>query len=374
MAVIQEYKCPRCGGHVEFDSTLQKMKCPYCESVYEISDFETPEAAQESQAGDGAGSQHAAQETSGWEESSDNCWTEDEMKGMAVYSCQSCGGQVIGDETMGSTRCPYCGNNIVVKEKFAGGLKPDYIIPFAKKQSDAMEGLRKHIQSYRFAPQSFYSRKNLQEIKGLYVPFWLFDSKADFNCMFEGKKFVRRWRQGDYDCTEYAYFSIEKSGKLNFSRIPADGSKKMDDHLMDALEPFDMSKMVPFKAPYLAGFLADCYDVSAEENRKRVNERVEKTVKDEVRKTISGYEVVTSRGEFINPHGGRVSYALLPVWVLTMKWEDKLYTYAVNGQTGKIVGEIPHDGSAFTRFLLKHCAVYSVIMTILTAIVTTFLL
>lgn len=382
MADLRQYKCPNCGGYVEFDSTIQKMKCPFCDSVFEVSDFLTEEDVQDShesgedisadEAADEplAGSSGEAGETATWECESEQVWSESELEGMMVYHCDSCSGEIIGDANMGATRCPYCGNNVVIREKFAGGLKPDYLIPFVHTAKEAEQHLEKHIRSYRFAPASFYDRKNLSEVKGIYVPFWLFDSSADFNCTYEGTRMGRRWRDGDYNCQEIEHYLIRKKGYMDFQKIPADGSRKMDDQMMDSLEPFDMSAMVPFASPYLAGFWADRYDVAAEENQKRVDDRVYQTVETEVNASVQGFQSISRKHGVIEPHGGKASYALLPVWMLTMKWKDQTYTYAMNGQTGKIVGTIPFDGKAFRSFLLSRSLIYGLAVAAIAAVIT----
>ena len=166
MSQVMEYKCPSCGGYLEFDAVSQKLKCPYCESVFEISDF-TDETKDTIENGE------PKQDTNGW--------TDDELKDMYVYGCKSCGGEIIGDETLGATRCPYCGNNVVMKEQFSGDLRPDLILPFSKTKEEAIANLESHVKRSIFAPKSYRSRDSLSEIRGVYVPFWLYDTDAEFD-------------------------------------------------------------------------------------------------------------------------------------------------------------------------------------------------
>lgn len=135
MSDLLEYKCPCCGGAIEFNSTLQKMKCPYCDTEF---DMETVKEFNEAAA-------NQQSDELNWESASDNSWKEDEASGMSVYICQSCGGEIVADESTGASSCPFCGNPVVMSGKFSGTLRPDFIIPFKLDKKAAKEGLTKHL-------------------------------------------------------------------------------------------------------------------------------------------------------------------------------------------------------------------------------------
>lgn len=130
---------------------------------------------------------------------------------------------------------------------------------------------------------------------------------------------------------------------MRFSRIPVDGSEKMDDTYMESIEPFDYSALVPFSASYLTGYLADKYDVDAEAAVPRADERVETSAVGVLQDTVTGYDNVAVKEQFIAKEGGKVAYAMAPVWILTTKYAGKAYTFMMNGQTGKMVGSLPYD-------------------------------
>ena len=134
MAELNEYKCPACGGAMEFDSETQKMKCPYCDTELDVSAFADSEDKSE------AGSKSVS-----WESQS-KTWDSSEAQDMNIYVCESCGGEIVADETTGATSCPFCGNRVVMKGKFSGDLKPDYIIPFKLDKKAAKEAYKKHLQ------------------------------------------------------------------------------------------------------------------------------------------------------------------------------------------------------------------------------------
>ena len=143
MSDLLEYKCPCCGGAIEFNSTLQKMKCPYCDTEF---DMETVKEFNEAAA-------NQQSDELNWESASDNSWKEDEASGMSVYICQSCGGEIVADESTGASSCPFCGNPVVMSGKFSGTLRPDFIIPFKLDKKAAKEGLVKHLHGKSFYPK-----------------------------------------------------------------------------------------------------------------------------------------------------------------------------------------------------------------------------
>lgn len=272
MSDLLEYKCPCCGGAIEFNSTLQKMKCPYCDTEF---DMETVKEFNEAAA-------NQQSDELNWESASDNSWKEDEASGMSVYICQSCGGEIVADESTGASSCPFCGNPVVMSGKFSGTLRPDFIIPFKLDKKAAKEGLVKHLHGKILLPKVFKKENHIDEIKGVYVPFWLFDTDASADIRYHATK-TRFWSDSDYDYTETSHYSVFRAGNIGFDQIPVDGSSKIDNDLTESLEPYVISEAVDFATPYLAGYVADKYDVSAEESAERANQRVRKAAEDAFR-------------------------------------------------------------------------------------------
>ena len=340
MAELNEYKCPCCGGAIAFDSKSQKMKCPYCDTEFEMEQLKAYDEDLHSE----------GEEKLEWQSSSGGEWQEGETDGIKVYVCNSCGGEIIGDETLGASKCPYCDNPVVMKGQFAGELKPDYVIPFKLDKKAAKAGLMKHLEGKRLLPKIFKDQNHIDEIKGIYVPFWLFDADADADARYRGTK-INTWSDSNYIYTKTSYYSIVRSADLGFDKIPVDGSQKMADDLMESIEPFDFSQAVDFQTAYLAGYLADKYDVTAEDSVERANERVRKTAEESLRATVNGYSSVITESVKVRLENGKAKYALFPVWLLNTTWKDKKYTFAMNGQTGKFVGDLPMDKSIYRKWL-----------------------
>ncbi|MDD6233599.1 MAG: hypothetical protein PUB17_00235 [Lachnospiraceae bacterium] len=337
MQTLQEYKCPCCGGAIAFDSTLQKMKCPFCDTEFDM----------ETLAGYDAGLQEE-KDNMEWDTSAGSRWQDGESDGLRSYVCKSCGGEIVGDANTAATSCPFCGNPVVMMEQFTGTLKPDLVIPFKLDKKAAKTGLQKHLTGKRLLPKIFKDQNHIDEIKGVYVPFWLFDTDADASVRYRTTK-VRVWEDDDYKYTETSYFLVRRGGNIGFEHVPVDGSGKMPDDLMESIEPYDFADAVDFKTAYLAGYLADKYDVDASKSVERANARVKKSTEEAFASTVQGYDSVITENSSIRLHNGKAMYAMYPVWLLNTTWNGNKYTFAMNGQTGKFVGDLPVDKKAAAR-------------------------
>ena len=336
---LQQYKCPCCDGAIEFNSTVQKMKCPYCDTEFEMETLLEYDSQLNQQQADSLS----------WEKTSAE--ELQEADGLRSYVCHACGGQILGDETTAATACPYCGNPVVMMEQFTGSLKPDYVIPFQKNKKDAIAALKKHYQGKRLLPKIFKDENHLQEVQGLYVPVWLFDADADGDVRYKATR-VRSWSDSNYDYTQTSFYALIRSGQLRFERIPVDGSSKMEDALMESIEPYDFSKAVDFQTAYLAGYLADKYDIGWEDSIQRANERVKRSTEEAFASTTQGYTSVIPEFSSVRLQNGQSKYALYPVWLLNTKWNGNTYTFAMNGQTGKLVGDLPMDKSLYKKWFM----------------------
>lgn len=340
MDTLQEYKCPCCGGAIAFDSTLQKLKCPYCDTEFDIETLENYGKELEGEPDD----------SMSWETSAGVDWQEGEADGLRSYVCKSCGGEIVADDTTAATSCPFCGNPVVMSGQVSGYLKPDYVIPFKLDKKAAKEALKKHYSGKKLLPKVFKDENHIDEIRGVYVPFWLFDADADAHIRYKATR-VRAWSDSDYNYTETSFFSVVRGGSIGFQRVPVDGSSKMPDDLMESVEPFYFEDAVDFHTAYLAGYLADKYDVDAEAAVPRANERIKSSTADAFAQTVQGYATVTPEASGIHLQNGRAKYALYPVWLLNTTWKGKKYTFAMNGQTGKFVGDLPLDKGAYKKWL-----------------------
>ena len=340
---ITNYQCPSCTGPLHYDGASGKLQCDYCGSSFTTAEIEKIyqaklEEAEQAAVDEASHAGDADSAETDWD-SEHNIW-DAEQDGMKIYNCPSCGAQMICDATTAATSCPYCGNPSVVPGQFHGMLKPDYILPFRLSKEQALDSLKKYYQGKKLLPKAFSRTSHLEEIKGVYVPFWLFDGKAVADTSYRATR-VMSVPHGNEMVTTTEYYDVRRSGTVRFTRIPADGSKKMPDDLMDSIEPFDYTDLKPFSTAYMPGFLADIYDVDDKESFERAKTRSSTTALEILDSTVSGYSSVTPRERQVHVQRERTVYALLPVWMLTTRWNNKNFIFAMNGQTGKFIGDLP---------------------------------
>lgn len=352
MAIATNYQCPACGGPLHFVGSSNKLECDYCGSSYEVEQIDR-QYEQKNQ---------KAVETE--EKNPDSTQNEFEDSNLREYNCPSCGARLVCDETTAATSCPYCGNNQVIASGFKGGKMPEKIIPFKLEKQAAINALKEHYKGKKFLPSVFSAQNHIEEIKGVYVPFWLFDGHVDADITFEGTKRSVQTTSTERIITT-SYYDVKRNGTVKFEKISVDASQKMDDALMDSVEPFDYQDLRDFTKSYLPGFFAEFYDVSTEECLERAKKRAENTAFSEIQNSISGYSTLKATTKNIKFIQEKVTHAFLPVWVLSTKWNGKNYIFAMNGQTGKMVGDLPLDKGKFWRtFALITACVAAVVTTL----------
>ena len=353
---IITYKCPSCGARLEFDSTLQQMRCPYCESQFEVSQL--PDSSELLQ-----GEAPEVKPAEEWQLPS-GTWQEGEQLNLYVYTCRTCAGQIVADENLGATSCPYCGNPIVITDRFTGSLKPDIVIPFTTKIDYVKKILAEHYKGKPFLPKRFKDDNYINEIKGVYVPFWLFSSDCETDGLYDCDK-VRHWSDKEYDYTETKKYTVHRSGVVSFQHVPVDGSRQLADDLMESIEPFDYKALTQFSPAYLAGFTANKYDVDAATAIPRAEQRMKDTAADILAESIAGYSSVKTVSLVHHFRNNRVFYAMMPVWLLSTTYEGQIYSFAMNGQTSRMVGDLPVDKGLYWRYFAAIAGAVSVGFTVI---------
>ena len=374
---VTNYQCPACTGPLHYSAKSGKLACDYCGSSFDVAEIEAlyarkeAEAAAAKQAADAkaeaaqaakAEAAEAAAASGGWDTSDLSRDWGAEADGLRVYSCPSCGAEPICDQSTAATACPYCGNPAIVPGQFSGALRPDYILPFRLSKDDAVQALRAHYKGKPFLPRSFTSANHIEQIQGVYVPFWLFDGGAEGAASYRASN-TNVFETGDYEITETRHYHVVRAGSLAFEKIPVDASSKMPDDHMDSIEPFDYAQLRPFSTAYLPGYLADKYDVTIDDSRDRADTRCRETLAQALRDTVTGYGACVTEREDIALRRGKVHYALLPVWMLSTKWRGQDFLFAMNGQTGKLVGDLPTDRGRFWGMFAAIAAPLTVALT-----------
>ena len=360
---IKEYKCPNCGGTVKFDSSSQNLKCPFCDTEFAITALEDYQKELAT----------AAKDSFGWEaEKAGKDWDAGELDELAQGSCPSCGAELLGDKNTVAMVCPCCGNAQIVQRRLTGVLKPDYVIPFKLEKKIAVEALKNFYQGKRLLPDLFKDENRVNSIQGLYVPFWLFDARAQGRIRYRASR-IKIWSDSNYNYTKTDYYSVVREGIMDFAKVPVDGSEKMDDSYMDALEPFNYAMLKDFQSGFLAGYIAEKYDVDAEKSRERAGRRVKASLEEEFARSVTGYSSVRPESSVVNIEGGKVSYSMLPVWILNTKYRKENYQFIMNGESGRLVGRLPADPAKVWKYMLMITGIIGAAATIIIQLLRIFM-
>ncbi len=294
------FKCKNCGGYMVFSPERQQMYCSFCDGV--------------------------------------DCDLQEGDTSLTV--CASCGGEISVGQFVSATKCPYCGNYLIFDERVQNEFKPDEIIPFKLGKKQAVEAMEKEFKKRVFTPVSFLSDKTLTDMEGRYVPFFLYDYSVRGE--FSGTATtVKRWREGNYDCTETSYYDVQRVMEVAYDNVPADASEEMPDNTMDMMAPYDYGEFANFDPRYLSGFFGEIYNNTADKYADRAKMAVNNSAHALLHASIAGYSSSSTAHEKIDLADGQIDYALLPVWKYNYKWAGREFPCFVNGQTGKVIGSAP---------------------------------
>jgi len=334
---LVSFKCPSCGSPLIYSAEKGRFQCEYCNSDFSFEQVKNADVNADTEFDWGDYKENVSQES---------------LEGTVSYLCHSCGAEVVTDAVTAASFCPYCGNTIVMEQNLSGFIKPNGIIPFRIDKKRLMEIVKNYGKGKKLLPRNFFTRQKIEKIQGLYLPFWLYDCHADGTMGFDATR-IRTWSDSHYNYTETSHYYVTCDGSMDFAHVPVDGSLRMDDALMDSIEPYDFSDLQEFAKGYLSGFVAERFDEDADSCLDRASGRVKSSVAGTFRESISSsYASLTTSRSNITLQDTSVSYVLLPVYLITLQYGGQNYTFAVNGQTGKIVGDLPMDKKRAAGYFL----------------------
>ena len=323
------YQCPCCGAPLAYGAQSGKLECASCGNHYELDALEALNGPQ-------------AGETIQFDMSAPT-FDAVEAAQMRSYICQGCGAELMTEETTTATECPYCGSAMVLPERIDGAVKPELVIPFTVTKEQAQQQFVRYFKGKKLLPNVFLNTRNrIAEMRKIYVPYWLFDCRTGGSTVYDAqKKYIRR--EGDCEVTYTEHYIVTRAGVMDFAHIPVDGSVKLDNKITESLEPYDLSAAVPFVPAVLAGAISDHADVESTDCEERIRQRVENSMEQMLRSTVTSYTSVALRKKEYHTEEAKVTPVLMPVWLLTTEKEGITYTFAINGQTGKLTCDVPVD-------------------------------
>jgi DNA-directed RNA polymerase subunit RPC12/RpoP len=329
-------KCPNCGSNLTLNADTGLLDCPNCGSSFDpqklavtVEELEAKQAepTDPSQAPAQADAQAQAQGETQPQEAPE----------QTEFVCNACGAKLVTDSHTAATFCAFCGSPALVGKRLTEQFQPQYMIPFKYSRKSAEEAFIQWAGKGKWTPFGFVSKKNVQKMTGLYVPFWLFNINATIDAKGTGTKSHYR---GDDEIVES--FNFERKAQLYWNNVPLDGETRIDDALMEAIEPFDFRALMPYDYRYLPGFYADRYDQTPQDLSGRATKRGIDGINQALNSSLKGtYDRFTIKENLSRIDSMEANYALLPVWFLSYKYRNKYYYFAMNGQTGEVAGQVP---------------------------------
>ena len=315
MSKVLDNKCPGCGAPIHFKPKLGIFKCDYCEGEYTAEQLKDMEKINKEEV---------------------------DTTNYVNYNCPDCGAEIITDENTAATFCVYCGNTSIIKNRLSGKFAPSKIIPFKMEKQKAIEAFKRLRKGRPLTPKTFTSENNIEKIQGVYIPFWLYEVDVDGTIEATATR-VKSWSSGDTHYTKTDYYNVVRTGTMSYHRVPVDGSTRFANDMMNTIEPFDYSKLIDYNHAYLSGFLAEKYDVNKKDAFKDAKTRTLNSTKEEMLNSMHGYSSKTIKKNKLESKEKNVEYALLPVWMVNVKYNNEYYLFAMNGESGKFIGNIPID-------------------------------
>ena len=326
MSDTKHYKCASCGAPINYVPGSDELVCEYCGSVFPISEV-----------------------TDGSVKSQEFQWSNDVAENLTVspdkeYVCKSCGATLKSFDSSFVTICPYCGNNIS-ETKITDEKRPNLIIPFKIKKEEVKPLVNKYLKKKKLLPAVYAKLAAKGDLKGVYVPFWLFNCSVDGNMTLEGQIEISRTSTNSDGKTETEheteYYRLERETHFKFEKLPVDASTHFDNRAMDALEPFDYSEITDFTDAYFTGYLAEKFNSTPKDEKERTKSKIGEGILDYFRATERKYDTVKIQKDNTELSFDNVKYAMLPIYTLNFTYKDKKQQIYMNGQNGKIVGDLP---------------------------------
>lgn len=288
---IVDNKCPTCKASLEFNINTQNWKCKHCRNEYNLEDIKNLRHKTKSKVNE--------------------------------LICPTCNAKLLTNENVISTKCIYCRNDVIVNKTKDKIAFPNKVIPFKISKNDAKKQFTEYMKNRKLLPDNFNVEKNIKEINGLYIPFWLYSNKY---------KVSIRGNEG-----------LIKRASVELDYVPFDANKHLDNAITKGIEPYDYKDLCDFDSAYLSGFVAQKYDIDSEEGKKEIKRRCALTIENMFTSIKSKYYIKDATFVQETPEKEEIHYALLPLWILNIRYEKEDYMLIMNGQTGKVVGRLPID-------------------------------
>lgn len=321
--------CTSCGASIEFDPTIGQLKCPYCGHETEIPSPENEEelVAQEMDF-------EKAEQTGNFD------WGAEKK----TIICKSCSAETIYDALQVADSCPYCGSNQVMEASDTNSLAPNGVCVFEVTDKQAGENFHKWIKGKWFMPSEAKRSAKPDSFNGIYVPYWTFDTKTSsrYNAQYGIDRIVKD-KEGK-ERTETDWYNTSGFYQEFIDDHLVSATTRYDRNMMKKVEPFNVLNNKGYRPEYVAGFLSERYSIGLKEGwnqaRKEIHDHLHGKITSEIKRDHNADRVRNVK--FSTTHDNiTYKYLMIPIWLSSFTFKNKIYHFMVNGQTGKVGGDVP---------------------------------
>ncbi len=342
------YKCPNCDAGLIWDADNGRFKCEYCISSFLREELDNTESAKKADSAMAEGECEATFANTEEIDQGAEAKSEEYCAHMVQYNCSSCGAEILCDENTVAHTCCYCHNPVVLTGRLVGDLAPSKIIPFKYSKDEAKSRFLEFVGKRKFVPKDLKDPNHIDKITGIYYPFFLTDADTDSQINAKGTK-VRTWYSGDYKYTETSYFDVMRRGDIHFEDIATSAFSLADKQMLEGILPYPSEALLDFDMSYLSGFMAKKRNLEKSDLEGEVLGKINTYSEQLLRGTIGPYTTLSIKKRRATVLRNHWDYALMPIYLLTYKNKrGKTFTFAMNGYSGKIYGQLPISGKRVT--------------------------
>lgn len=310
------YECPNCGGNLKFDISSQKMACAYCGTHLDPYSIKKETDA-----------------------------IEEQYFEATVFTCPQCGGELYSTDNEATSFCSFCGAATILTSRISKEKRPDFIVPFKKTKEDCKRAYEQKMRKAFFVPKQLRDPKYIDGFRGIYMPYWTYQLVQKGTVSVGGENSRRK---GDYIYTDH--YQLRGDMDNYYLGYSYDASTSFYDNISEALAPYDAKELVHFTPAFLSGFYADTADIGSEVYLNDAVEQAEESTFQRVKKekAFKDYKIVNRKRD-TPPEKGfktrlrKADSTMYPVWFLSYRNKDQVAYATVNGQTGKVVADMPID-------------------------------
>lgn len=323
----ERFPCGQCGASLRYAPGQVWMSCSYCGLEQEIPGADTAR-------------QHDTLAPLALSTALDHDPPEALLEETRVLSCRNCGAEVEFEPAVHADECPFCGTPVITGTGRNRHLKPQGLVPFQLGEAEARKRFEAWLAGLWFAPGGLkdYARGD-NRFSGIYVPYWAFD--ADSRSSYSGERGTSyRVGSGKDARTEIRWTRVSGRVARAFRNLTVMASESLPRRYVRGLEPWDLSRVEPYRSEFLSGFRAEAYTVGVAAGHAIARARMEEVIAGDVRRAIGGERQRVHRidTEFSDE---TVKHVLLPIWVAAYRYRDRSFRFVINAQSGRVRGERP---------------------------------